>query len=58
MQHVYSHAENLGNECADHAALGAFGIEPTFPHVGRVTPLIPLHALLPATTLAYVGKAT
>ena len=28
MQHVYSHAENLGNECADHAAaLGAFGLE-------------------------------
>ena len=27
MQHVYSHAENLGNECADHAAaLGAFGL--------------------------------
>ena len=26
MQHVYSHAENLGIECADHAAaLGAFG---------------------------------
>ena len=25
LQHVYSHAENLGNECADHAAaLGAF----------------------------------
>ena len=24
MQHVYSHPENLGNECADHAAaLGA-----------------------------------
>ena len=31
MQHVYSHAENLGNECADHAAvLGAFwlSVEP------------------------------
>ena len=27
MQHVYSHAENFGNECADHAAaLGAFGL--------------------------------
>ena len=27
MQHVYSYAENLGNECADHAAaLGAFGL--------------------------------
>ena len=27
MQLVYSHAENLGNECADHAAaLGAFGL--------------------------------
>ena len=27
MQHVYGHAENLGNECADHAAaLGAFGL--------------------------------
>ena len=27
MQHIYSHAQNLGNECADHAAaLGAFGI--------------------------------
>ena len=27
MQHVYCHAENLGNECADHAAaLGAFGL--------------------------------
>ena len=27
MQHVYSHVENLGNECADHAAaLGAFGL--------------------------------
>ena len=27
MQHIYSHAENLGNECADHAAaLGAFGL--------------------------------
>ena len=27
MQHVYSHAENLGNECADHAAAqGAFGL--------------------------------
>ena len=27
MQHVYSHAENLGNECADHAAaLGSFGL--------------------------------
>ena len=27
MQHVYSHAENLGNECADHAAaLGASGL--------------------------------
>ena len=26
MQDGYSHAENLGNECADHsAALGAFG---------------------------------
>ena len=26
MQHVHGHAENLGNECADHAAaLGAFG---------------------------------
>ena len=26
MQHIYSHAQNLGNECADHAAaLGAFG---------------------------------
>ena len=31
MQHVYSHAENLGKECADDAAaLGAFwlGVEP------------------------------
>ena len=27
MQHVYSYAENLGNECADHAAaLGAFAL--------------------------------
>ena len=27
MQHVYDHAENLRNECADHAAaLGAFGL--------------------------------
>ena len=27
MQQIYSHAENLGNECADHAApLGAFGL--------------------------------
>ena len=27
MKHIYSHAENLGNECADHAAaLGAFGL--------------------------------
>ena len=27
MQHVHSHAENLGNECADHAAaLGAYGL--------------------------------
>ena len=27
MQHVYSHAEYLGNKCADHAAaLGAFGL--------------------------------
>ena len=27
MQHIYSHAQNLGNECADHAAaLGAFGL--------------------------------
>ena len=27
MQHVHSHAENLGNECSDHAAaLGAFGL--------------------------------
>ena len=27
MQHVYGHAENLGNECADHAAaLGALGL--------------------------------
>ena len=27
MQYVYNHAENLGNECADHAAaLGAFGL--------------------------------
>ena len=27
MQRVHSHAENLGNECADHAAaLGAFGL--------------------------------
>ena len=31
IRHVHSHAENLGNECADHAAaLGAFwlGVEP------------------------------
>ena len=30
MQHIYGHAQNLGNECADHAAaLGtfAFGVE-------------------------------
>ena len=27
MQHIYSHAEKFGNECADHAAaLGAFGL--------------------------------
>ena len=27
VQHVYRHAENLGNECADHAAaLGTFGL--------------------------------
>ena len=27
MQHIYSHAQNLGNECADHAAaLGALGL--------------------------------
>ena len=27
MQHVYGHAENLGNECADHAAaLGVLGL--------------------------------
>ena len=35
MPHVYSHAENLGNECAYHAA--ALGCRTmTFPHVGRV----------------------
>ena len=45
MQHVHNHAENLGNECADHAAaLGASAWCGTkiFPHVGRVTLLIPL----------------
>ena len=26
MQHVYGHTGNLGNECADHAALGVFGV--------------------------------
>ena len=27
MQHVYSHAQNIGNECADHAAaLGTFDL--------------------------------
>ena len=27
MQHIYSRAQNLGNECAEHAAaLGAFGL--------------------------------
>ena len=27
MQHIYSHAQNLGNECADHAAaLGTYGL--------------------------------
>ena len=27
MQHVHGHGENLGNECADHAAaLGTFGL--------------------------------
>ena len=60
MQHVYSHAEILGNECADHAtALGAFGLvsNQTFPHVGRITLLIPLPALLSATTLVmFSGK--
>ena len=26
LQHIYSHAQNFGNECADHAAAqGAFG---------------------------------
>ena len=30
MQHVYGHAENLGNECADHAGARCFrlGVEP------------------------------
>ena len=27
MQHVYSHAKNLGNECAEHAAaMGVYGL--------------------------------
>ena len=29
MQHIYSHGQNVGNECADHAAaLGSFGLIP------------------------------
>ena len=36
MQHVNSHAENLGNECADHAAaLGAFGLVSNHNHSMR-----------------------
>ena len=60
MQHVHSHAENLGNECADHAAaLGAFGLVSTFtfPHVGRVTHLILFRALIYATTLVMSWKS-
>ena len=54
MQHVHGHTGKLGNECADHAAaLGALGLVSSHNllHVGHTILLMPLHALLPATTL-------
>ena len=59
MQQVYGHAENLGNECADHAAaLGAFGLVSNHNFFTRWTH----HSfdfasnLLPATTLEMFWK--
>ena len=54
MQHVYSHAETLGNECADRAAaLRIFGLVSNQNLSTRWArhSLIPIHALLLATTL-------
>ena len=58
MQHVNSHAENLGNECSDHAAaLGAFGLVSNHNHDLRVTHLIPFHALQLVTTMEISWKS-
>ena len=58
MQHVHS-AENLGNECADHAAaLGTFGlVSKQNIHVGRIIHLFPVRALLFAITLVMSWKS-
>ena len=59
MQHVYSHAENLGNECADHAAaLGAFGLVSNHNLSTRWTrhSFDSACALVPASTLEMFWK--
>ena len=59
-QHIYSHAQNLGNECADHnAALGTLvwcQIK-TFPHVGHTLHLTPIRVSLLVTTLVMSWKS-
>ena len=52
MRHVYGHAGNVGNECADHALCQII----TLLHVGFVIALTPLPVLVLATTLAKSWK--